>query len=159
MTKRPHIAAPTARGLLAPARVTREAIPDFHPMVLYVPRHGQGYQAILADGADLAAMVANTVSAMRARLGPAEWIAVTTDAYVKHFATPDDVPTRRLADAFVEGDPEVQEQMIVILRHRYNGAEMAAQTYRYLPSEGWEWGPEEDIEADGPVVTVLDYYM
>lgn len=160
MSKRPKIADPTAKDLLVPARATREAVEDFAPMVLYCPQRGQAYTAILTEGTGLVEMLSSLLAEMRAKLGPALWIAVTTDAYVKKVYTEGDVPTGRLETAFKNGDPDVIEQMVVSLKHRYRGVDVAAQAYRYTPADGWEWSEPEDVtEHSSIVINVLEYYM
>jgi hypothetical protein len=157
---RPKVDEPTALDLLQPARVTRERVHVFQPMVLYCPRRGKAYMASMDAGESLEVMLSALLAEMRASLGPAMWIAVTTDAYAKRAETPEDIPTQRLGEAFADGDPEVIEQMIVVLRHRYKPTEMAAQTYRYTPVDGYEWDePEIITQHDGPMLAVLNYYF
>jgi len=163
VSKRPKMDEPTAISLLAPARAARERVSEFSPMVLYSPRHGQPMMAVLEGNGTLAEMLGVLLAEMRPKLGPATWIAVTTD----NFAQPDVPPEKggviehgQLAEAFAEGDPKVIEQMMVILMHRAKPLEIAAQTYRYLPSEGFEWDDAERIDgAEGPVLDVLRFYM
>lgn len=160
MSDRPKMDDPTALALLHPARVTREAVDEFQPMVLYCPRRGKAYMASMDAGESIESMLSKLLAEMRAQLGPAVWIAVTTDAYSKKVRAPEDVPTRRLGEAFAEGDPDVIEQMVVVLRHRYKPTEMAAQTYRYTPVDGYEWDePEVVTEHASAMIDVLNYYI
>lgn len=160
---RPKMARPTALQLLEPARLTRQRVEEFAPMVLFAPRSGQPKMAVVDEPGVVADVVAALLAQMRAELGPADWISVTTDAYVKTFA---DVPTIEdqapgaLREAFEEGDLEVREQMIVLLVDRYKGVEVASQNYRYIPSEGWEWDePVEETPVDGALIKVVKHYM
>lgn len=157
MSKREKMSEPTAISLLGPARQTREAIEDFNPMVLYAPRRGQAMMAVLEGQGHLHDLVADLLSQMRAKLGPALWIALTTDVYSR----PDDPPleAQGLAQAFADGDPKVIEQIMVMLKRRNEPIETAVQTYRYLPSEGYEWDEAEIITGQqGPVLDVLNFY-
>jgi len=164
MTKRMKADEPSAIALLAPARSTREKVAadggDFAPMVLFQPRRGQGYVAVLDGGEAIENMLGATLMEMRRELGPPMWIAVTTDAYVREMKSPDDIPTRRLAEAFADGDPSIIEQMVVVLKHRHKGLEVAVQTYRHTPADGWEWDEPEVIdEAHSNIGAVLTYFM
>lgn len=163
MSKRPKIHEPDAISLLAPARATREALgvnADFAPMVLFAPRRGQAMMAVLDGEGRLHEMVADTLVQMRARLGPPLWIAVTTDAYVKPTADPEGYAPGTLAEAFANGDPEVHEQMVVILRKRGEPLEVASQPYRWSVVDQWEWSDAELVEGyTGPVTEVLDLYI
>lgn len=154
---------PTAMQLLEPARITRERVEEFAPMVLFAPRNGKPQMAVVDEPGVVADNVGVVLAQMRAALGPADWIAVTTDAYVKSFP---DQPTiadqmpGALKEAFEEGDLEVREQMIVLLVDRYKGVEVATQNYRNIPSEGWEWDePVNEVPLDGALVEVVKHYM
>jgi hypothetical protein len=152
---------PTAVQMLEPARITRERVEHFVPQILYVPRNGRP-QFVAADGEGSAPEAVGAVLAqVRAAHGPAEWIAVTVDAYAKNFAEdPGFIARGELSEAFAEGDPAVVEQMIVILVDRYKGVEVASQNYRYLPSEGWEWSePDTRGEFDGDLMKTIKFYM
>lgn len=150
---------PSAIDLLLPARLTREQVDQFNPMVLYAPRRGQAKMAVLDGDGRLHEMLAEVLAQMRPQLGPPVWIAVTTDAYVKPTPTPD-LEAGQLAKQFAEGDMSVSEQLVVILRHRSRPTEVAVQSYRNIPSEGWEWDEPERIEKhEGPVMAVLDHYI
>ena len=163
MTKTPKLDEPTAIKLLIPARVTRESVEEFSPMVLYAPRRGQAFMAVLEGDGRLHEMLTEVLSQMRAQLGPATWIAVTTDNYAKPTATPMEANTvehGQLAEEFAAGDPKVIEQIMVILKHRAKPVEVAVQTYRHIPSEGWEWDEPERIDGtEGAVMDVLSYYI
>lgn len=163
MTKRPKIQDPDAISLLAPARTTREAIgadAEFAPMVLFAPRRGQAMMAVLDGEGRLHDLVADVLADMRARLGPPLWIAVTTDAYVKPMSAPETYEPGKLAEAFANGDPEVTEQMVVILRRRGEPLEVASQPYRFSMVDGWEWDQAELVDGySGPVTQVLDRYI
>jgi hypothetical protein len=152
---------PTAVDLLVPARLTREQVADFKPMVLYAPRRGQAQMVVLDGDGELDRQLSTVLAQMRPRLGPPVWIAVTTDAYVQ--AEPkagSSVPRMGLAKKFAEGDMTVVEQMIVVLRHRNRPIEVATQSYRFIPSEGWEWDEPEQIQAiESRVGKVLDHYI
>ena len=163
MSKRPKLDEPTAISLLGPARATREAVAEFSPMVLYSPRKGQPMMAILEGSDALHEQLSGLLVQMRATLGPATWIAVTTDNFAKPTVTPEEAEATergQLARAFADGDPQIIEQMMVILMHRIKPIEVAVQSYRYLPSEGYEWDDPERIDgAEGPVMDVMRYYM
>lgn len=163
MTKRAKMDEPTAINLLVPARVTRESVSEFNPMVLYAPRRGQAFMAVLDGDARLDEMLSGVLAEMRAKLGPALWIAVTTDNYAKPQATEADanvIEHGQLAEQFADGDPGIIEQMMVILKHRAKPIEVAVQTYRHIPSEGFEWDEPERIDGtEGSVMNVLSYYI
>lgn len=163
MSERPKIERPTAVQLLAPARVTRQRVEEFAPMILFVPRKGQAKMAVVDEVGPATELIAGTLALMRTALGPADWIAVTTDAYAKVFTSEPSPEVREpgaLEAAFAEGDLEVREQMIVLLVDRYSGAEVATQDYRYIPSEGWEWDePVAEAPLDGALVAVVKRYM
>lgn len=163
MSKRPKVQDPDAISLLAPARATREALgpnDEFAPLVLFAPRRGQAQMAVLDDEGRLHDLVADVLAGMRARLGPPLWIAVTTDAFVKPTPAPLTYEHGKLAEAFAAGDPEVTEQMVVLLRRRGVPVEVASQPYRYLPSEGWEWSEPELIDGfTAPIADVLDRFI
>lgn len=157
----PKVNKPTALGLLIPARFTRERTEEFAPMLAYAPRKGNPVISVLqSDGLPLAEMVSGALSQMRRELGPAEWIAVTSDAYVKALPIGADLPTERLSKSFEEGDPTVIEQMIVVLVDRYTGVEVASQVYRHIPSEGWEWDEPAVVEDyDSNLIRSIKHYM
>lgn len=163
-SKRPKAEVPTAMRLLIPARETREVTQaqghGFAPMVLVAPRVGEPQLAILDGDGRLHDLLSTTLAEMRRRLGPLQWCALTTDAYVRPTPEPDTVEHGQLARAFADGDPEVTEQMVVILKRRGEPVEIASQVYRWIPSEGFEWDEPEAIdEYAGPVTDVLTFYM
>lgn len=158
MTKRPKPDEPTALALLEPARKTHEAVKDFNPMVLYAPRHGQAMMAVIESEGVLHELLADLLGQMRAKLGPAQWIAVTIDVYARVDGYPGEIGG--LAEAFADGDPKVVEQIMVMVKRRNQPVETAVQTYRYLPSEGYEWDEAEVIEdQQGSVPDVLNFYI
>lgn len=160
MPKRPKTDAPTALRLLVPARETRESVAEFQPMVLYMPRRGRGYTAILEPGETLDQMLEETLANMRMALGPAEWVAVTTDAFVKMAPESIDVQPGDLGRAFKEGDPKVIEQMIVVLKIRNQPAQMATQTYRWSMQDGFEWDDPEVIAGhQGDMIEIMNKYI
>lgn len=151
---------PTALGMLVPARFTRERTEEFAPMLAYAPRKGTPVISVLAGEDALPAMVSGALAKMRRELGPAEWIAVTSDAYVKALPVGEAPPEGRLETAFSEGDPTVMEQMVVVLVDRYAGVDVASQTYRYIPSEGWEWDePVQVTEYSSELIRSIKHYM
>ena len=164
MTKRPKIDKPTAVALLAPARATRERMQqeggDFSPMVIFVPKLGKPMMAVMAGEGRLPDQLAVLLEDMRSQLGPAQWIAVTTDAYTKQVEDPTGFVPGSLEAAFKAGDPHVTEQMMVVLRQRNKPTEVAGQAYRYTPVDGWEWDPPEVMYDHQSVITaVLDMYL
>lgn len=157
---RPKVNQPTALGLLVPARHTRERMEQFAPMLTYAPRKGHPVITAIFGEDRLPNLVRETLSQMRRELGPAEWIAVTSDAYIKVIAPGEEVPEAPLETSFSEGDPDIIEQMIVVLVDRYKGVDVASQTYRYIPSEGWEWDePVTVTEYSSDLIQSIKYYM
>jgi hypothetical protein len=163
MTKRPRLETPTALDLLTPARKTREKMQDeggFNPMVLYAPRHGQPRLAVLTGEGRVHEPLAELLTDMRTQLGPAAWIAITVDSYARRDSFSGEIEPGVLATAFADGDPTVIEQMVVLLKRRNERVQVAAQTYRHLPSEGWEWDPPEVVsDHTGAVVDILNTYI
>lgn len=149
---------PTLSSLLSVGRLTREHVEDFDPTVVYAPEDSEQAMIAVLEGADsVQDALRSLLAEMRETLGPPAWIALTLDSYAKAITDPDWLAqVGHLQEAFEGGDPQVTEQLVVMVVDAKRHVEAVSQTYRYTPVEGWEWdSPDYSVTTDGGVLQIL----
>jgi hypothetical protein len=155
---------PTALQLLSAARDTRELVDDFAATVTYCPVVGKPTVALLhpEEPGQIATVVTDALRHIRREAGPASWIAFTADAYVilSTATVASEIRPGSLASLFAAGDPRVREQMSVLVVYSDGTIEAASQTYRWTPTDGWEWDePMSIVESKGGVLETLKQFV
>lgn len=154
-------------SVLASVRSTKESLGEepFAPMLHYHLQNKHKGLIALVPGENIWSMVAKICLALYNEMGPADWIAFSTDSYGKHFeneADGYDLGPGELEERFNNGDPTVVELMTVILVDSDLNVSTMSQVYRHLHTGEWEWETprsEKDREVGGNVGEVIQGFF
>ena len=141
--------------LLLVARSVREQTDNFPPIITWQPAHGgPAISTGIEPTETLTGNFQNTFNRLRKLTGEPDWFAVTLDAYTREQPAGGPAPEPdALHQAFLNGDPHVVEQLVVIYKDpAEDDLLMYRQIYRYTPVDGWEWDPPQYVESPNDAV-------
>lgn len=159
------ISKPDTERLMASARARLHSAGSIPPTITYCSEMGQVAELAAYCSGDEPVPIEQAVSeglmALWDHLGPAAWVSVVADTYVRER---EPTPAARekyasLADAFAGGDPSVCEQLVLVCATRDGEQTGIRQVYRFLPSEGWEFDPIKDWTPDDEVAAELRTFL